>query len=46
MTLATVPIRKAPKEDRYTLTGKGRKFAAVLLTASAVEIKGLMNIAA
>jgi len=30
-------IRKVPKENRYTLTAKGRKFATALLTASAVD---------
>jgi len=39
-------IRKVPKENRYTLTAKGRKFATALLTASAVDIKGLTQIAA
>jgi hypothetical protein len=39
-------IRKVPKENRYTLTAKGRKFATALLTASTVDIKGLTKIAA
>jgi len=39
-------IRKVPKENRYTLTAKGRKSATALLTASAVDIKGLTKIAA
>jgi len=39
-------IRKVPKENRYTLTAQGRKFATALLTASAVDIKGLTKIAA
>ena len=39
-------VRKAAKENRYTLTAKGQKFASVLMSASAVDIKGLTNLAA
>jgi hypothetical protein len=39
-------VRKVAKENRYTLTAKGRKFACALMTASAVDIKGLTKIAA
>jgi len=34
------------KENRYILTAKGQKFATALMSASAVDIKGLTNIAA
>jgi hypothetical protein len=39
-------IKKVAKENRYTLTAKGRKFACALMTASAVDIKRLTKIAA
>jgi len=39
-------VRKVAKENRYTLTAKGQKFASALLSASAVDIKGLTNLAA
>jgi len=39
-------IRKVAKENRYTLTAKGQKFASALMSASAVDIKGLTNLAA
>jgi hypothetical protein len=39
-------IKKVAKENRYMLTSKGQKFACSLITASAVDIKGLMEIAA
>jgi hypothetical protein len=39
-------IRKVAKENRYMLTAKGQKFASALLSASAVDIKGLTNLAA
>jgi hypothetical protein len=39
-------IKKVAKENRYTLTAKGRKFACALMTASAVDIKRLTTIAA
>jgi hypothetical protein len=39
-------VRKVAKENRYTLTAKGQKFACALMSASAVDIKGLTNLAA
>jgi len=39
-------VKKVAKENRYMLTAKGQKFACALMSASAVDIKGLMNIAA
>jgi hypothetical protein len=39
-------IKKVAKENRYMLTAKGQKFACALMTASAVDIKGLTEIAA
>jgi hypothetical protein len=39
-------IKKVAKENRYMLTAKGQKFACALMSASAVDIKGLTNIAA
>jgi hypothetical protein len=39
-------VRKVAKENRYTLTAKGQKFACALLSASAVDIKGLTELAA
>ena len=39
-------VKKVAKENRYILTAKGRKFACALMTASAVDVKGLTNIAA
>jgi hypothetical protein len=39
-------VKKVAKENRYILTAKGQKFACALLSASAVDIKGLTNIAA
>jgi len=39
-------IKKVAKENRYMLTAKGQKFACSLMTASAIDIKGLTKIAA
>lgn len=39
-------VRKVAKENRYTLTAQGQKFATALLSASAVDIKGLTTRAA
>jgi hypothetical protein len=39
-------VKKVAKENRYILTAKGQKLACALMTASAVDIKGLTNIAA
>ena len=39
-------VKKVAKENRYSLTAKGQKFAVALMTASAVDIKGLMEMAA
>lgn len=39
-------VKKVAGENRYMLTAKGQKFATVLKTASAVDIKALTNIAA
>jgi len=39
-------IKKVAKENRYMLTAKGQKFASALMTASAVDIQGLTEIAA
>jgi hypothetical protein len=39
-------IRKVPKANRYVLTEKGRKFSCALLTASALDIKALTEMAA
>jgi hypothetical protein len=39
-------VRKVAKENRYTLTAQGQKFATALLSASAVDIKGLTTLAA
>ena len=39
-------VRKVPKENRYVLTEKGRKFSCALMAASAAGIKGLTNNAA
>jgi hypothetical protein len=39
-------IKKVAKENRYMLTALGQKFACSLMTASAVDIKGLTKIAA
>jgi hypothetical protein len=39
-------VRKVAKENRYTLTAKGQKFAIALMSASAVDIKGLTKLAA
>ncbi len=39
-------VRKAAKENRYMLTSKGQQFASALMTASAVDIKGLTKLAA
>jgi hypothetical protein len=39
-------VRKVAKENRYTLTAQGQKFASALLSASAVDIKGLTKLAA
>ena len=39
-------VKKVAKENRYTVTAKGQKFAVALMNASAVDIKGLMQMAA
>ena len=39
-------VRKIAKENRYMLTAKGQKFAGALMSASAVDIKGLTELAA
>ena len=39
-------IKKVAKENRYTLTAKGQKFAGALMNASAVDIKELTEKAA
>ena len=39
-------VRKVARENRYRLTAKGQKFACALLSASAVDIKGLTERAA
>ena len=39
-------IRKVPKANRYVLTEKGQKFSCAVLTASALDIKALTEIAA
>lgn len=39
-------VRKVPKTNRYVLTEKGRKFSCALLTASALDIKALTEMAA
>jgi hypothetical protein len=39
-------VRKVPKVNRYVLTEKGRKFSSALLTASALDIKQLTEMAA
>ena len=39
-------VKKVAKENRYTLTSKGQKFAQALITASDTGIKELTNIAA
>ena len=39
-------IRKVPRANRYVLTEKGQKFSCALITASTVDIKALMEMAA
>ena len=39
-------IKKVSKENRYRLTAKGQKLAVALISASAVDIKGLTEMAA
>jgi len=39
-------IRKIPRANRYVLTEKGQKFSCSLMTASALDIKALTEIAA
>ena len=39
-------IRKVPKANRYVLTEKGQKFSCAVLTASALDIKALTEMAA
>jgi hypothetical protein len=39
-------VRKVPKTNRYVLTEKGQKFSCALLTASALDIKALTEMAA
>ncbi len=39
-------IRKVPRTSRYILTNQGRKFTAALLSASAVDVNKLMELAA
>src|SRR3990170_478564 len=39
-------IRKVPRANRYVLTEKGQKFSCSLMTASALDIKALTDMAA
>ena len=39
-------VKKVAKENRYTLTAKGQKFAVALMNASTIGIKGLTEMAA
>jgi hypothetical protein len=39
-------IRKVPRSNRYVLTAKGQKFSCALMTASAVDIQKLTELAA
>jgi hypothetical protein len=39
-------IRKVPRANRYVLTAKGQKFSCALMTASAVDIQKLTELAA
>ena len=39
-------IRKIPRANRYVLTEKGQKFSCSLMTASALDIKSLTEMAA
>jgi hypothetical protein len=39
-------IRKVPRVNRYVLTEKGQKFSGALMTASAIDIKALTEMAA
>lgn len=39
-------IRKVPRTNRYVLTDKGQKFSYALMTASSLDIKALMEMAA
>jgi hypothetical protein len=39
-------IRKVPRANRYVLTEKGQKFSCAVLTASALDIKALTEMAA
>lgn len=39
-------VKKVARENRYILTAKGQKFAVALMSASAVGIKGLTEMAA
>ena len=39
-------IRKVPRANRYVLTEKGQKFSCALMTASALDIKALTELAA
>jgi hypothetical protein len=39
-------IRKVPRANRYVLTEKGQKFSCALMTASAIDIKALTEMAA
>jgi hypothetical protein len=39
-------IRKVPRANRYVLTEKGQKFPCSLMTASALDIKALTEMAA
>src|SRR3989304_8204221 len=39
-------IRKVPRPNRYVLTEKGQKFSCSLMTASALDIKSLTEMAA
>jgi hypothetical protein len=39
-------IRKVPHANRYVLTEKGQKFSCALMTASAIDIKALTEMAA
>ena len=39
-------IRKVPRANRYVLTEKGQKFSCALMTASALDVKALTEMAA
>ena len=39
-------VRKVPCANRYVLTDKGQKFSCAMMTASALDIKALTEMAA